>query len=127
MLSGYCFPAMQFTVEIPDELGDRLKALQAQLPKILELGLRELAVSAQSGFSGVAEVLEFLAQLPTPEEILALRPSTALQTQIDQLLETNRTVGLNADEAQVWEQYQFLEHLVRVAKIKALLKLNVND
>lgn len=118
---------MQFTAEIPDELGERLKSLQAQLPQILELGLRELTASTQLGFSGVAEVLEFLAQLPTPEEILALRPSTTLQTQIDQLLEKSRTVGLSADEAQVWEQYQFLEHFVRVAKIKALLKLNMNE
>ncbi len=113
---------MQFTAEIPDELGERLKSLQAQLPQILELGLRELTAATQSGFSGAAEVLEFLAQLPTPEGILALRPSTAFQAQIELLLEKNRTAGLSTDEAQVWEQYQFLEHLVQMSKIKALLK-----
>jgi hypothetical protein len=53
----------------------------------LELGLREFNASAQVGFQGVAEVLEFLASLPTPEEILALHPSKELQNQIQALLE----------------------------------------
>lgn len=70
-----------------------------------------------------AEVLEFLATLPTPEEIIALRPSEALQAQISNLLEKNRTQGLTPAEEQVWEQYQYLEHLIRMAKAKAYLKL----
>ncbi len=70
-----------------------------------------------------AEVLEFLATLPTPEEIIALRPSEALQAQISNLLEKNRTQGLTPAEEQIWEQYQHLEHLIRMAKAKAHLKL----
>ncbi|HEY9709875.1 MAG TPA: hypothetical protein V6D48_16845 [Oculatellaceae cyanobacterium] len=70
-----------------------------------------------------AEVLEFLATLPTPEEIIALRPSEALQAQISNLVEKNRTQGLTPAEEQVWEQYQYLEHLIRMAKAKAYLKL----
>jgi hypothetical protein len=46
-----------------------LSAMKDQLPQILELGLREWNADAQSGFSGLAEVLEFLASLPSPEEI----------------------------------------------------------
>ncbi len=68
-------------------------------------------------------MLEFLAILPTPEEIVKLRPSKALQTRISNLLEKNRTAGLTTEESQEWEQYQYLEHLVRIAKAKALLKL----
>jgi uracil-DNA glycosylase len=75
------------------------------------------------GFTGAAEVLEFLATLPTPEEIIALRPSEALQAQISNLLEKNRTQGLTPAEEQIWEQYQYLEHLIRMAKAKAYLKL----
>lgn len=40
----------------------------------------------QSGFSGLAEVLEMLADLPSSEEVLALKPSEALQQQIENLL-----------------------------------------
>jgi uracil-DNA glycosylase len=70
--------------------------------------------------------LEFLATLPTPEEIIALRPSEALQAQISNLLEKNRTQGLTPAEEQVWEQYQYLEHLLRMAKAKAYLKLRLS-
>jgi hypothetical protein len=75
------------------------------------------------GFTSVGEVLGFLATLPTPEEIIALRPSEALQAQISNLLEKNRTQGLTSAEEQIWEQYQYLEHLIRIAKAKAYLKL----
>jgi hypothetical protein len=117
---------MQINVEVSDELALRLSPLQDQLPQILELGLREWNAESEAGFSGLAEVLEFLANLPSPEEILALKPSAALQTQIENILEKNRTVGLTPAEERVWQQYEYMEHLVRVAKAKALLKLQAS-
>ena len=114
---------MQVIVDIPEELATRLNSLGNKIPQILELGLRELNTSSQTGFSGIAEVLEFLAQLPTPEEIISLRPSVALQAEINQLLEKNRSYGLTSEEEHIWQQYEYLEHLVRKAKVKALLKL----
>ncbi|RUT01290.1 hypothetical protein DSM106972_068410 [Dulcicalothrix desertica PCC 7102] len=88
--------------------------------------MRELNASSQNGFSGTTQILEFLAQLPSPEEILALRPSEELRTQIDTLLEKNRNTGLTPEEEQIWQQYEYLEHLVRKVKAKALLKLKSN-
>ncbi|MEO1376665.1 MAG: hypothetical protein AAFW70_20695 [Cyanobacteria bacterium J06635_10] len=41
---------------------------------------------SQVGFSGLTEVVHFLASLPTPEAIIALRPSETLQNQISNLL-----------------------------------------
>ena len=111
------------TLNVPDELAVRLRPLEKQLPRILELGLREIAAAAQPGFVGAAQIMEFLASLPTPEETLALRPSDALQARVTALLEKNRVEGLTPDEEQEWEQYQYLEHLVRIAKAQALLKL----
>jgi hypothetical protein len=118
---------MQISVEVSDELALRLTPLQDQLPQILELGLREWNGDAQSGFSGLADVLEFLANLPTPEETLALKPSEALQQQISALLEKNKAVGLTPEEERSWQQYEYIEHLVRVAKAKALLRLNAYE
>jgi hypothetical protein len=117
---------MQISVEIPDDLAVRLSSLQDQLPQILELGLREWNADAQSGFTGLAQVLEFLANLPSPEEILALKPSQSLQQHIEALLEKNKTVGLTTEEERLWQQYEYVEHLVRVAKAKALIKLGVS-
>ncbi|MBD2001882.1 MULTISPECIES: hypothetical protein [Cyanophyceae] len=114
---------MQITLDLPEELVSQLNSLGDKLPQILELGLHELNASSQTGFAGVAEILKFLATLPTPEEIIALRPSEALQAEISSLLEKNRAQSLTLAEAQSWEQYQYLEHLIRMAKAKAYLKL----
>lgn len=116
---------MEITVDIPDPLLNRLNALEHSLPQVIELGLDELAARPQPGFSGFAEVLEFLANLPTPEEILTLRPSETLQAQIDQLAEKHKADALTSQEEQLWQQYEYLEHVVSMAKAKAYLKLNI--
>ena len=114
---------MTITQQVPEELATRLRPVENQLPRILELGLRELNAAAQAGYEGATEVLEVLAGLPAPDAILALRPSAAFQERIDTLLEKNRHEGLTPTEEQEWEQYQYIEHLVRIAKAKALRKL----
>jgi hypothetical protein len=114
---------MQVTLDLPDDVVAQLHTLEDKLPQILELGLRELNTINQIEFSGVAEVLEFLASLPTPEAIIALRPSEALQAQLSTLLEKNRTVGLTPTEEQLWQGYEYLEHIVRMAKARAFAKL----
>lgn len=113
---------MEITLNVPDELAIRLQPVEDQLPRILELGLRELSATAQVGFNGAAAVIELLAGLPTPEEIFALRPSEELQKRVSTLLEKNRAGGLSPAEEQEWAQYEYLEHVVRMAKAKAALK-----
>jgi hypothetical protein len=114
---------MEITLRVPDELAIRLRAVENELPQVLELGIREWHARGEAGFSGIAGVLETLASLPTPEEVLALRPSPALQERIEDLLDKNRNGGLSQEEQREWEQYQYVEHLVRLAKARAALKL----
>jgi hypothetical protein len=118
--------AMLITLDVPEDLARRLQQLEDQLPRILELGLRELHAAAQPGFEGVADVVEMLAGLPAPEEVLALHPSAALQARISTLLEKNRTEGLAPAEEHEWAVYQYLEHVVRIAKAQAMLKLQAS-
>jgi hypothetical protein len=113
------------TLKLPDELAERLRNHEDRLPEILELGLRELNAEGQGRFEGAAEVLEFLAGLPGPEEILKLRPSERFALRVEYLLEKNRSGELDGQEEQEWENYEFLEHLVRLAKAKACLKLGL--
>ncbi len=47
----------------------------------------------------------------------------SLEERVQNLLEKNRAEGLSADEEREWERYEYLEHLVRMAKAKAKLKL----
>ncbi|MBF2078902.1 MAG: hypothetical protein IGR76_10390 [Synechococcales cyanobacterium T60_A2020_003] len=114
---------MQITVDIPDDMARQLESLKDELPQILALGLLQVKANPSTGFSGLAEVLEFLATLPSPQETLALRLSDTAQAQIEALLEKNRVDGLTALEQRLWQQYEFVEHLVRMAKAQALLKL----
>ena len=114
---------MEMTLEIPEELANRLRLLNDELPRILELGLREFQAAGDPGLAGLADVIEELAELPTPEQVLALRPSAALQSRISSLLEKNRMESLTSEEEREWSQYEYLEHIVRLAKAKAALKM----
>lgn len=113
---------MQLTLDVADDLAVRLEPHHDELPRLLELGLREASALSQPGFRGLADVLETLASLPAPEEILALRPSPAFQGRIGELLEKNRSQGLSPAEEREWEHYEYVEHLVRIAKAKARLR-----
>ena len=110
---------MELTIDLPENLAIRLQSNKKDLPKIFEFGLREFKASSSIGYKSVADVLEFLASLPKPEEILALRPSEDLQNNINELLDKNRREGLSDAEEQTWASYEFVEHLVRIAKAKA--------
>jgi hypothetical protein len=111
------------TFDLPDELAERLRSLSDRLPRILELGLRQLDASSPAEFAGAPDVLEFLAGLPSPEETLALHPTPALVARVRDLLEKSRTDGLSPAEEDEWRRYEYIEHLVRLAKAKAALKL----
>lgn len=113
------------TLTVSDELAERLRNHQERLPEIFELGLRELHAGSPKGFEGAAEVLEFLAGLPSPEAILSLKPSERFERQMRDLLERNRLGGLSRQEEELSERYEFLEHLVRMAKTKACIKLGI--
>jgi len=117
---------MQLTLDVPDDLADKIRPMQDRLPRILALGLREFEAEGLSGFSGIADVLEFLAELPAPQEILALRPSAVLWKEIERLLEKNRDTGLAPAEEERWKQIEYLEHLIRKAKIRAAQQIAVH-
>jgi hypothetical protein len=118
---------MKITLDIPEELLSQLDAIEQPIPDVLKRGLHELAVRPQTGFTGFSEVLEFLADLPTTEEILALRPSAVLQSEIDRRAEKYQSDDLTPQEQQLWQQYEYLEHVISMAKAKAYLRLNVPD
>jgi hypothetical protein len=117
---------MLITLDIPQELGIRLNPFKQELPKLLELGLRELVKikkPSNTQFDSLNDILEFLAKLPDAKEILALRASETLQNEMNLLLEKQHSQGLTLDEEKTWQQYEYIEHLVRIAKSNALLKL----
>lgn len=113
---------MEVTLTIPDEIATRLRPVAAELPRNIELGLRQLRPNS-AGFEKLNEVIETLARLPAPDEVLKLRAAPTLQARMEELLGKLRDGGLSADERGEWEQYQYAEHLVRLAKAKAAVML----
>ncbi len=69
------------------------------------------------------EVMDFLLSAPTPEAVIALRPSHAAQERLRYLLDGNRNESLNDAERAELESYLQLEHFVRRLKIRAQEKL----
>jgi hypothetical protein len=48
-----------------------------------------------------------------------------LQDQIDRLSEKDQSQDLTPEERLLWQQYEYLEHTIRMAKTQAYVKLNV--
>src|ERR1022692_426596 len=90
------------TLELPDYLVERLRKHEERLPEILELGLRELHADIPDGFEGTTEVLEFLASLPSPQEILGLKPSERLRAEVLSLLEKSQAGTLCDEDERRW-------------------------
>ncbi len=74
--------------------------------------------------TALEEVLEFLVSSPTPQQIVAFRPSIATQEHIRHLLDANQKRKLTTDEESELEEFDQIEHLMRMLKAKARLKLN---
>ena len=104
-------------------LAAALLPFEHQSASIVAAGLREVKAPDREQFHGLTQVLEKLAELPSPQEVLALRPSGELQARISELLHKNREQGLTPAEETEWQRYEWVEHLVRMAKARALAKL----
>ena len=65
------------------------------------------------------EVFTFLVSSPTPEEIIAFRPSETTQERIRTLLASNKDNRLTADEQAELDEFERVEHFVRMLKIHA--------
>ena len=120
------------TLNVPEHLASRLQEMPERIPQILERAVRELdeqngSSQENSVYMGLNDVLEYLAELPAPEEVMALRPSPALSMRISNLLEKNRNEGLTEAEEQEFDAYEYVEHLVRIAKAKALIKIKNSE
>jgi len=70
----------------------------------------------------VDEVAQFLASL-APKKVIHFKTSQRAQERLNFLLDKNKSVGLNTDESREMEKYMLVEHLVQLAKAKALLRL----
>lgn len=112
------------TIEVPETLGQELAPYHDRLTELLELGLRAAEAGAPGSGLGIEDIIELLVSRPTPEQILAITPSTGLQNRMSALLESSKIGALTKAEAAELERYLMLEHLVRLAKSRAYQNLS---
>ena len=107
---------MQLTIDVPQELADRLLPERDRLAEIIERGLRR-AWSDQVGIGH--EVIAFLAGGPAPREIIAYRPPSARLERARELLARNRSGSLTVAEAAELDEYEAVDSFVTLVKAEA--------
>jgi len=120
----------ELTIQISDELAQRLEPLQNRLPELLWqlLDVVNLQTTSepivQTGVTDIPavyqEVIDFLIKRPTPEEIIAFKVSPQVQAQLKVLLQKNSSVTISPMELAELDIYEQLEHLMILLKARAL-------
>ncbi len=100
------------TIEIPDDLMERLDPLRDRLPDLLRRCLQPDQLSAEV----YRYILNFLTSQPTPDEIAAFRPTPEMQARLRYLLDRSRDGDLTPEETQELDEYERIEHLVILLK-----------
>jgi hypothetical protein len=104
---------VQMTMQVSEELAKRLRPLGGWLPTVLELslvGFRTVAAAT------AAEVIQFLSQDPTPQEVFAYHVSERAQTRLQRLLALNTAGMLGEDEQLELDELQRIEHVLIMLK-----------
>jgi 16S rRNA C1402 (ribose-2'-O) methylase RsmI len=114
---------MQITIEVPDRIGKQLQQLGDRLPEVLDRALQELTSTETTTYQDDRQIVELLASQPSPEVVLAIRPSPALQARMSELLEQNKSGTLTRSQEVELDRYLLLEHWVRLAKAHAYKNL----
>ena len=114
---------IEITIEVPDTLGRQLQQMQDRLPEVLERGLREIVAEASAVPHDEQSIIAVLISQPTPEQVLAIRPSPELQARARELQERSKQQNLTAQERAELDRALLLEHMVRLAKANAYQRL----
>ncbi len=89
---------MQITIEVPDRLGEQLQQLGDRLPEALNRAIQELNPIETIPYQDERQIVELLASQPSPDVILAIRPTPAFQARMSGLLEQNKSGTLSRSE-----------------------------
>jgi hypothetical protein len=72
----------------------------------------------------INEITDFLARNPSPEEIVAFKPSDTLAQRALDLLARNRENNLTIEERHEMQEFMFMDHFMTLLKAKSRLKIS---
>ena len=70
-----------------------------------------------------SEIIDFLASTPTPEDIIAFKPSDRLEQRLSDLLKRNRQDALTSEGRAELDEFLRMNHFMNMLKIRAREKL----
>ncbi len=120
----------QLTIEIPDELAQRLAPYKNQISEIfanlVDTSLREkftdkLDISSSPSPTELPtylEIIDFLVNRPTSEQITNFKVSEKSQTRLRELLQKNRDINLMSSEVAELNLYEQLDTLMTMMKVR---------
>jgi hypothetical protein len=76
-----------------------------------------------AGTKAHEEVIDFIAGGTSPREVAEYRPSEEARARVAELVAREKTTGLTPAEASELQSYLHLEHIMRLAKARARLRL----
>ena len=121
----------QLTIDIPDELAQKLAPFQNQLSEIfanliatslLDKLVPKTEVLADQEFlisPTYLEILDFLINRPTSKQITNFKVSEESQIRLQELLQKNRETDLNPSEVLELNLYEQLDTLMTMMKVRA--------
>jgi hypothetical protein len=69
------------------------------------------------------EIVDFIANGSTPDAVAHFEASVAAKERVAELILREKTTGLSVDEASEFDHFLKLEHLMRLAKARALSRV----
>ena len=69
------------------------------------------------------EFVDFLASGSTPQGVVDFRPSDATKARVRELIQRQKSTDLTDAERGEFNQYMQIEHLMRLATVRARLRL----
>ena len=127
----------QLTIEIPDELAQRLAPYKNQISEIfanlvntsslLEKSTEKLDVSgtpSPTELPTYLEIIDFLVNRPTSEQIANFKVSERSQARLRELLQKNRDLNLISSEVAELNLYEQLDTLMTMMKVRAYAAIN---
>jgi hypothetical protein len=104
---------VQLTMQIPEELANRIQPIRSWLPTIIELslmGFRTLATKTAT------EIVQFLSTNPSQQEVFNYHVSERAQARLQRLLTLNNAGLLGEPEQLELDELQQIEHTIVMLK-----------
>ena len=108
------------TLELPDQLAQRLRPMSPWLPTVLELSLVGFQTQAVRTAS---EIIDFLSTSPSAEEVANYTISDEAQQRLRRLLALNESGLLSLQEREELDELEQIEHIMLALKVQARKQL----